>query len=788
MPDASSTARWAGTHVTIADGQWALWRQAVLRAPGFPAARLSALAAPGLAAMIDAMPAGVEVTADYRARYATEMAGIGAEVQRLAAVPDFQRALAWQNRNVLDIAIPSLLRHDARLGRRTSAHRRREELIVRYWQRYTLKNETIGFFGPVGWAQIDPAAATAVRPGSGLIASAEVFFETWTMDQVAETIGKLPGMRRFLAPRRLPFVGLDPAATAAVLPGPATVRLSPAEYAVLSRCDGITPAAGIAVALAARDSTEDSVFAILDRLCRLRLASWRLELPVSPWPERDLRRAIAGIGDQALATAAAARLDRLERARTEVTAVMRHPDHRLVAAALRSLDEEFVQLTGAAATRNRGQAYGSRTPAYHDCRRDAEVRMGAEVITALRPIELLLTSARWLTYEVGTRFRDLLHEQFTAVRQRAREPVTLADFWLSTLATVHRQAARIVADVTAEFKQRWAVILKIPPGRRGVAYRREDLAAAVDLAFAAPGAGWSAARYSSPDVLIAAAGVDAIEAGQFELILGEFHLAINSCRHNGFFTQHPRPGLLWEVVDRDYPEPRLLPVLPKENSGRLTVGTHPALIRPEDHLVALGQLTADPARPNLWASADLKVIEADGLPVAELPTGERFDLVDVYSEMLMDLIINEFEILPPGPHTPRVTIDRLVVSRESWTVTAGDLPFAAVVDEPLRFARARRWRLGLGLPRHVFVKVPGELKPLYADLDSPISVNQLARAARRCAVAAAQATAETTAQAVIRFTEMRPSLDELWLADADGARYTSELRIVAVDTEPAWTR
>jgi hypothetical protein len=33
----------------------------------------------------------------------------------------------------------------------------------------------------------------------------------------------------------------------------------------------------------------------------------------------------------------------------------------------------------------------------------------------------------------------------------------------------------------------------------------------------------------------------------------------------------------------------------------------------------------------------------------------------------------------------------------------------------------------------------------------------------------------------IRFTEMLPTPDEAWLSDADGNRYVSELRLVALD-------
>ena len=40
---------------------------------------------------------------------------------------------------------------------------------------------------------------------------------------------------------------------------------------------------------------------------------------------------------------------------------------------------------------------------------------------------------------------------------------------------------------------------------------------------------------------------------------------------------------------------------------------------------------------------------------------------------------------------------------------------------------------------------------------------------------------ETRADAHIRFSEMLPGPDACWLTDDDGRRYTSELRLVAVD-------
>jgi hypothetical protein len=68
---------------------------------------------------------------------------------------------------------------------------------------------------------------------------------------------------------------------------------------------------------------------------------------------------------------------------------------------------------------------------------------------------------------------------------------------------------------------------------------------------------------------------------------------------------------------------------------------------------------------------------------------------------------------------------------------------------------------------------PGELKPIYVDFDSPVLTRILCRQLRR-------ASAGFPGRPV-RFTEMLPGPDDCWLADQDGRRYTSELRLVAVD-------
>jgi hypothetical protein len=166
------------------------------------------------------------------------------------------------------------------------------------------------------------------------------------------------------------------------------------------------------------------------------------------------------------------------------------------------------------------------------------------------------------------------------------------------------------------------------------------------------------------------------------------------------------------------------------------------------------------------SAAGLRVRRRDG-------TFER-GLFEVVGDLISTTTSNFFDLVPPGAHVPRVTIDDLVVSRETWRLAATDPAFADTADESTRYLQARAWAAGHGLPRHVFCRFTGERKPIYADLTSLASIDLISRSLRR-------ARRNAGADATVTVVEMLPAPDEAWLADAQGQRYTAELRMVAVD-------
>jgi len=82
------------------------------------------------------------------------------------------------------------------------------------------------------------------------------------------------------------------------------------------------------------------------------------------------------------------------------------------------------------------------------------------------------------------------------------------------------------------------------------------------------------------------------------------------------------------------------------------------------------------------------------------------------------------------------------------------------------------WAAELGLPRRVFCLPAGEAKPVYVDFQSAALTRNLHRMLGRAAAA--------DPDAHVRFAEMLPGPNDCWL-EHEHARYTSELRLVAVD-------
>ena len=764
----------ADHRLPLGDTGWSVWRDALLRSAGFPADGLTTLSAPAAAASADRLLRGEpsDFDADFDADFATALADNATRLLELAGDPLVREAVTWQNTNALYALVG--LTEGGPDAPRNARRRDREKAVVKYWQRYCGKNETVGFFGPSCWVTIDPeldrpAVTTA---GPALTRRRWVVFEAWAMRAYADAISADPAVRRWWPPMLCPQLALD--GRQVHRPGRGPQTLSSAEAALLAACDGKQPAAAVVADPAIGLRREDDGYTMLTHLAERELITWDAALPNSSAAEAVLRQRIAAIGEDAPRAAAAEGLDRLGAARDAVAAAAGDP--LALRAALSTLDAVFTELTGASPRRRSGETYAGRTLCYEDTARDLDVTFGAPLLAELAaPLDLLLRAARWLAATLEVAYAQALRGLYEELRADSGDgPVRLSDLWFLAQGLFWGTTGdRPVDAVAEEFARRWADLFDLADAGGPVVRSTSALRARVDEVFPPLRPTWSAARLHSPDLQISATGPDALERGEYHVVLGEMHTAWASFDNEVFTLAHPDVERLRTALAEDLGQRRVRPLYPLDWPRR-TSRVAESLTGPTD--VQLGFVPAPGAEPDrLVPTTALLVSEEDGQLVAADPDGRRWPLVEVFSQMVATHAVDAFKLTSPTAHTPRITVDRMVVSRETWRTTAGETGFATVTGERERFLAVRRWRLALGLPDQVFVKIGTETKPCYLDLTSPQYATLL------CSMIRAAVGQAGTGVSVVA-SELLPGPDGAWVPDAQGRRYVSELRLHIVDT------
>ena len=304
-----------------------------------------------------------------------------------------------------------------------------------------------------------------------------------------------------------------------------------------------------------------------------------------------------------------------------------------------------------------------------------------------------------------------------------------------------------------------------------------EIASRFEDAFAGAGPAWSLVRYFSPDVMVAASSEESFRTGDFQLVLGELH-PTNTLSWSCFASQHPRMEELMRNVERDTRSQLVfIPQFPKKSwVQRMNV----SLVPP--HFVRFEIVEQAPGEPrcrSLPAAAVVIERQGDRL-VARTRDGQTsFDAFELFGLALTQQCTRILgSMFPLDRHAPRISLGDLVVARERWRLPVSELDFPAIQEPADRFLAARRWARRHGLPRFCFYRAPGETKPVFLDLDSPIYVDVLARLAR----ARGQGSPDGGGDLLI--SEMLPGIDQAWLSDHEGNRYTCELRVAALDTGP----
>jgi hypothetical protein len=801
---------------------WHVWSSAILRTAGFPADGLDRLAAPACAKVADAHLAGLADAQSYESAFASATAAAAEQLGHIAADPLFREAVTWQSLNSLE-ALDGLLRTDP--ARRNNRRRSREIVVTRYWQRYCAKNDTVGFFGPVCWAGLAPDGSPGhILPGPAMLGARVVQFE-WRA--LTAFVARLAADSRFqpwlplvlpphlvvegdhllrtgAAPQRLSPAAATilrlastwpPSMRAGTLADPA--RMSSAASGSTAAADGVAASGGPAAAgmqRAAEGATaagvwgasaaEVAALAIADPRSGLRkeadahlligqlvqegLLRRGPDLPQAMTALEVLRGSLQTIGAPELRAEALAELDRLTEAREAISKAAGDPD--AVRVALERMEVEYTAVTGMPARHRPGATYAGRAVVFEDTSRDLDVVLGPQMRNGLAALGPVLRAARWLTVAIADAYLATLRELY----DEAGGSIQLGQ--LSYLANGVMFAHKIPDEIMVEFTRRWWQAL----GRVDLAASRLDVAAAdlqkaVDEFFPATAPGWATARLHSPDVHLCAQSAQALERGDFTAVLGELHVAWLTCDAEVFTRFHPDPKALREAVQRDVGDRVVLRYPP--DYPEFTARLAPALTGPGDTELVYADTPATQPE-HLLPLAALTVSLVDDRLLAHAPDGRSWPLTELFSPFLSAMAADAFKLIPSGPHTPRVTVDRLVVQRETWRTTVGETGLTAAVGESQRYLAVRAWRDRLGLPERVFAKLGSESKPVYVDFTGPASVASF--------IAMVRAAGGGDVPLVL--SEMLPTPQQAWVPDAQGRRYLSELRMTIRDPEPGGPR
>jgi hypothetical protein len=806
----------------VPGGEWRLWRTAVLRGAGFPARLILPLAGDEEAAAADRYLAACDevqrrrrevadaVTArlaaadpetrrrlkalgrkiwrglpeeaggvaldDVRTALAArdaayrelvrvcdaDAAVVSDRIRTLAADRRFREALVWQNRAG---ATHALRRVEERRGS-AAEQRRAIEFVAMHAQRYAVKNDSVGFFGPVCWATLtDDDRTIDLRPGPDLVEHREVFFEGWCMDELVAHLDKDPAIRPWTSPRRRPEIWCGP--DGVHVSGDSALALDPIEQQVLRLCDGVRTAADIASVLV--DATppvaehERAVFDVLDRLVERKLLVWQLEIAPQLRPERELAWRLARIGDDAARDASLQALDALTAARDAVAGAAGDPE--ALAIRLRDLDATFTGITGLAPARRHGETYAARGLVYEDCRRACDVTIGRAFFERIGPaLSPVLDAARWLAGDLAAAGRRYLRLRHAEMRAQAGDAVDAMPFVKYVFSGGPRALQALGAEVAQRYQERWQSVFQLQDGERRRWYDVAEFAARMQRAFGALEPTVARARYVSPDLMVAAESAEALRRGEFYGVLGEVH-GTNSLLASPLLSQHPHPELVTAALACDTAEECFVVVqlARRDWLARANLLVLPTFWRYES-VASLSSLPGCRALP----AALLQAFDTGDTVMMRARDGSiEFDTLELfYSALARQLHVSLGQRLPDAPHTPRLVVGDLTVMRESWFVAVADLPFLEERDEYAQFAAVRRWARDRGMPRHVFYRSPAEPKPCFLDFDSRLYVHIFVKMMRHAAPGAH-----------VRIVEMLPGVHETWLHDAAGERYTCELRM-----------
>lgn len=645
-----------------------------------------------------------------------------------------------------------------------SANRGAERMIYAYLQRFCSKNDTTSFFGPVNYGRFETDEPNSVKRAfreGNFLGRRRVFIAHWFVKLLAQKLARLeavlPHLKPFVNPLVRPlgdhmfyFHGLN-----------RSFRLPDDQKRVLEAVDGEKTVSQLAKELQVE---EVGVIGLLQGMQKKRLIE--LSFPLSPVRVdalAELRDHLRELPPRARQTGEEL-IERIESCR----ALLERTPYPQRIQVWGDVESQLADLLENDTRRKDGALYADRTALYEDCAGTlSELKIGGPLYRSLNgpfltALKLLTAGAvlKWLDYQqAGKKLYNELSKDGSVVRYMDMIPqFDPGEDEMKHTRRFHSRVTDLLRRRQTEQPGRELNISDEEVKELLEPFEEQIAQVLAHLRMILP----------SPDIMVAAASADAVEKGDFRLILGELHDDCSTI-FDGFMAYFAEdPQELRARLDQ-----RIQKVPQWERMATIITERRNKHVTPElPGYTILLSAVSNKERESVIPIHQVEVREIDGrltlwakeTPLTLYPGDLHsaahgcFSLPCVVPIQLSVEQGEEVEV----KRSPRVLIDGVVVQREQWQIPAERMQAdsLALKGFPL-FVHMARKQMQFALPDQFYVKWKTGEKPILVDLSIPWSLEWMLRVADRTEH--------------VSISEMYPGPQHLWWQD-DIGRHTFELR------------
>ena len=686
-------------------------------------------------------------------------------LQNLVTQSKFRKALIWQNHKVLEKGLDKFGQNDPSLSNKQVTQK--ENLIISYLQRYSTKNETIGFFGPLAWGTFNlNVDHICFNIDQGLIRDNFVHFEFWAIKSFSSALANIPNVQNYLEMRLSTRCHI---AHESLFRNQEKIIINPKYISILKLIkDGISKENLIKYPFVNNNFHVDEIEKLISFLKEKNIVSQKFYLGLHEKYDEILKEQISLISDPVLKNNLLSMLAQFFSYKNELKNFKQDPSE--LHFHIKSLENYFESVTKLNPTNFDGKNYAGRSLIYEDCIRNVnELHLGSHFINRIKkPLSLVMSSSRWLSQLISNLYKQELLE---VIKKYPLRKVPCS--WI--IQNFHKGKVYFKIANKAKFlhAQKWETILKIPSSEKSLSYRHDDLINLVVKEFQADFPAWPAAKYICPDLLVAAKNKEDFVKGNYTVVLGEIHMGANMLAIPSIMNTHPNKSSLKKDLINDIPFPTFNHSSPKSLQGS-RMSRNSSL---EKDIQLLLDDTTQPFNKKRHAPISHFYIDKEDPSLKVKDSTTKNDIPwELFLEHLMKISgINSYKLTHSKKHLPRIEIDNLIIQRETWFFNYSELPF--IISKKTSYAdfiSSSNWIKAQSMPNQIFIKIPGELKPIYIDFRAPKLMIFFCKLLHK-------AQLKLESDFTITFSEMLPNQEEAWLTDAESQAYFSEFRIVAFD-------